>query len=95
MIDPIVYEYARRAKKRTICFIAFLLIFFPAMYIKYIMNTETLFGFDRMDIVVALQISGLIPILWSIKYSKCPACNKNAGYGWRIKQCAHCGKKLV
>lgn len=95
MNDPVVIKFAETTKKRVTCFVAFLVLFLPAMCFKYLVNAEVLFGFERMNVVIALQFLSLIPIFLSLRYFNCPACNKKAGYGWSIKQCTHCGKKLT
>lgn len=94
MNETIVVEFSKRTKKRVICILVFLLFFLPAMYLKYISDTEIVFGFEKVNFVIALQLLAVIPIIWSIKYYKCPACNKTAGFGWNIRQCEHCGEKL-
>ena len=94
-MSNVIHEFSIKTKKKIFCFAGFLILFLPAMYFKYLSNEATVFNIERLNLVITLQLLAIVPIVWSIRYSRCPACNKNAGYGWKIKQCSNCGQKLV
>lgn len=93
-MNDIITTYAARRKKKIFYCMISLLILLLAMYIKYLNHQELIFNIKKFHIVILLQLLVLVPILWAIKYSKCPACNKNAGSGWNVKRCDYCGEKL-
>jgi hypothetical protein len=84
-------ENTRKAK--VIAAVTILLIVIP-MLIKY-MGTE--YGLSlslSRQIALLPQIVSLGLIFWVLYLNKCPSCKKQAGTGWSIKECKHCGVSL-
>jgi hypothetical protein len=94
-MESVKLEFKSRKQKRVVCTVLSMFFWLPALVIQLYSDQTYLLGIRADIVALALQTVGFIFILLSLKYSKCPSCNENAGNGWNVTECNKCGVKFT
>ena len=84
-----IETYVENQKKRKLLTVMFLLFWIPALILPMLLE------YEPFIITLSLKFIGLIFLYFAYKYSLCPNCGRNPGWGWKIKKCKGCGEQLV
>ncbi|QFU22694.1 hypothetical protein FM038_011360 [Shewanella eurypsychrophilus] len=98
----IIETFSQQKKNRVKYTVLALILWVPALLIQYykepiadMFAQSSLFSIYLQLFALLLQAVGMVFIFLTHKNSKCPACTKLAGSGWKIEECKSCGQKLT